>query len=701
VRGAASSTLRTPRPAGTGLVARWALHVALMAALGAFVAARDDRSILVLLIPLALAPVLRWRRVPGALLTLLPAVLRVSLVATLALAVLSRQLRFIQEDLGFRYGGILGWTLAILAVLFILGHRLWPVATTLLPAIVGLLVVSGLKPGVSLFLYFAAASAFALWTFAFVHGGPRRLGAPLAAFLAAAALVSVATVHFLPWAQPHVEQAVARTFAEGTTGLSGESRLGEFGKLAVSDRIVLRVWTSHPQLLRAYVFTRFDGREWSAGERQETRGAKPLLPIPGDLPATALPGVAGNVFVIPPGERPLSGSRGLLETQVLQSVVTDWPLLVPASPRLVRAPTPYLSCSREGVLRWPPYAPARRYGIVHDDPEHIARAEGSSSARAASLGLPARLDPRVRVLAAVLATDAASDRARLANTVAWLQRNFTYSLDVGEFETADPLAEFLFEKKQGYCEYFASAAAVLLRLQGIPARYVKGFGVGPHNFVAGRLGVSDHYLVRDSDAHAWVEAYIRGEGWVEADPTPADGFAVVHERTLGWLDSLVEALRVHGAELWARLVHEGFAGLLGALTATAEALLRALSRRPWATGVLVVAVVLALTWRGLRALVVRLRLRRRSRLERQAALPSELGALLASVEGHWARHGRPRPPSRGLREHLDSLSSDVLSPPAREASAEVVAACYRSAYGGEVPGSGEIERLRGEVARLD
>jgi hypothetical protein len=225
--------------------------------------------------------------------------------------------------------------------------------------------------------------------------------------------------------------------------------------------------------------------------------------------------------------------------------------------------------------------------------------------------------------------------------------------------------------------------------------------VGPHNLVEGAFGVSDHYLVRDSDAHAWVEAYVRGEGWVEADPTPADGFAVVHERTLGWLDSFVEALRVHAAELWARLMHEGLAGLLGALTAAVGALVEGLWRHPVATGAAGFTLLLALGWRRLWALAARLRSRRRARLERQAALPGELGPLLASVERHWARRGRPRPPARGLREHLDSLPPELLSPAEREASAEVVAACYRSAYAGQAPGAGEIERLWREVARLD
>ena len=68
--------------APTGLVARWALHAALIAALGAFVVAQSDRSVLVLLIPLALVQALRWRRAPRLLVTILPVVTHAALVAT-------------------------------------------------------------------------------------------------------------------------------------------------------------------------------------------------------------------------------------------------------------------------------------------------------------------------------------------------------------------------------------------------------------------------------------------------------------------------------------------------------------------------------------------------------------------------------------------------------------------------------------------
>jgi hypothetical protein len=109
--------------------------------------------------------------------------------------------------------------------------------------------------------------------------------------------------------------------------------------------------------------------------------------------------------------------------------------------------------------------------------------------------------------------------------------------------------------------------------------------------------------------------------------------------------------------------------------------------------------VLARDWLG--ALLRRLRARRRARLERQAALPGSLTPLLATVERHWARRGRARPPTSGLQEHLGSLPAGVLSRSAREASAAVVAACYRSAYGGAPPTPSEIALLQRAVAGLD
>jgi transglutaminase-like putative cysteine protease len=106
-----------------------------------------------------------------------------------------------------------------------------------------------------------------------------------------------------------------------------------------------------------------------------------------------------------------------------------------------------------------------------------------------------------------------------------LRHDFEYSLESSEKPLRDPLANFLFVSKRGFCEYFASAMAVMLRTLGIPARVATGFQSGYYNEVSGM------YVLRASDAHVWVEAWFEGRGWVTFDPTPSaansrnDGFS--------------------------------------------------------------------------------------------------------------------------------------------------------------------------------
>jgi hypothetical protein len=96
-----------------------------------------------------------------------------------------------------------------------------------------------------------------------------------------------------------------------------------------------------------------------------------------------------------------------------------------------------------------------------------------------------------------------------------LRREFEYSLETSKAPVRDPLGHFLFDTKKGYCEYFASSMAVMLRTLGVPSRVATGFQSGYFNDVSGL------YVVRASDAHAWVEAWIDSRGWVTFDPTPA------------------------------------------------------------------------------------------------------------------------------------------------------------------------------------
>jgi protein-glutamine gamma-glutamyltransferase len=100
-----------------------------------------------------------------------------------------------------------------------------------------------------------------------------------------------------------------------------------------------------------------------------------------------------------------------------------------------------------------------------------------------------------------------------------LRTQYGYTTELLESEVNDPLAHFLFERRKGHCEYFASAMAVMLRAIHIPSRVVTGFQSGTYNPMTG------WHVIRASDAHSWVEAFLPGYGWKTFDPTPPDGVA--------------------------------------------------------------------------------------------------------------------------------------------------------------------------------
>jgi transglutaminase-like putative cysteine protease len=129
--------------------------------------------------------------------------------------------------------------------------------------------------------------------------------------------------------------------------------------------------------------------------------------------------------------------------------------------------------------------------------------------------LPPDGNPRTRELARDLRREAADDES-FVNAVLNLFRaeEFYYTLEPPPLGR-DPVDEFLFETRRGFCEHYASAFAVLLRAAGIPTRIVLGYQGGEVNPFGGYL------IVHQSDAHAWTEVWLGDRGWVRIDPTAA------------------------------------------------------------------------------------------------------------------------------------------------------------------------------------
>jgi len=133
------------------------------------------------------------------------------------------------------------------------------------------------------------------------------------------------------------------------------------------------------------------------------------------------------------------------------------------------------------------------------------------------LQLPPDLNPRTAALARSWRAAIGDDPIALAERAMTYIRseNFGYSLSPPPLVGAHRMDEFLFETRQGFCEHYAAAFVVLMRGAGVPARVVTGYLGGDYNRVGG------YWIVRNSDAHAWVEILVDGRGWIRADPTAA------------------------------------------------------------------------------------------------------------------------------------------------------------------------------------
>ncbi|WP_352431843.1 transglutaminaseTgpA domain-containing protein [Pyrinomonas sp.] len=300
---------------------------------------------------------------------------------------------------------------------------------------------------------------------------------------------------------------------EGVAGFVGFSegiRLGEIGRLQQSNRIVMRVRIEGDDRMmrlrwRGAALDRFDGRSWA---RSSPRAR-----------------------LVPKGEHDLFqlgtiDSLHRLTTQTVFLEPIDTPVLFVA-PRVVavQGALPFVRLDAEGNLSTLPHPferiTYRVYSeIESDEPwgfgtERLGEIR-YSIADARYLQLPSAIDPRIEQLAQDVIRQARAhtlyEAARAIEN--YLQTSYGYSLEM-KASGEDPLADFLFRVREGHCEYFSSAMAIMLRTQGIAARVVNGFKMGEYNEAA------DVHIVRQRDAHSWVEVYSPAAGrWLSFDPTP-------------------------------------------------------------------------------------------------------------------------------------------------------------------------------------
>jgi len=131
----------------------------------------------------------------------------------------------------------------------------------------------------------------------------------------------------------------------------------------------------------------------------------------------------------------------------------------------------------------------------------------------ASLGLPEGFNPRTAEMMSAWRSEASNDSEIIRRALAYFnQQEFHYTLNP-PLLSRHTVDEFLFDTREGFCEHYASAFTIMMRMAGIPARVVTGYQGGYFN------SIGSYVLVRQSDAHAWSEVWVRGSGWTRIDPT--------------------------------------------------------------------------------------------------------------------------------------------------------------------------------------
>jgi len=277
---------------------------------------------------------------------------------------------------------------------------------------------------------------------------------------------------------------------DGThTGFTDRLRLGLPDPLLQSETLVLRVYGPHTDYLRGRVYDRYDRGVWESSGAGEVRHAA----VPG---APRRGGASTEVRTVSPGAVPLGQGR----------------YFVPLAARDVGTPSGALVVDPTGTFR--PDREAPRVVFFEAGAAQFPAAPPGES----DLRVPANLLPILEPLVAEWARGADNPEDKLLAIERRLRDDFTYSLEPDMSGHQEPaIVHFLLHSRRGHCEYFATALALLARVVGIPARTVGGYRVAEHN------GLGGYDVVREKNAHAWVEAWMSSgaePAWSTLDPTP-------------------------------------------------------------------------------------------------------------------------------------------------------------------------------------
>lgn len=462
--------------------------------------------------------------------------------------------------------------------------------------------------------------------------------------------------------------------SQAVVGFTENVSLGYFGTLRRSSARVMRLrpaapveGTPPPVYVRGAAFDRFDGRAWGratlgfrlkSGKRSDPSGQAWVRP-------------QGALLTFP--TPPAPGASYWIELYPMQVSI----VFTVGAPRTIDGLDMPVSFDHTDTLRASsPINSAVRYRVDAGAPGR-GPAEAAVNLRERALREALRTPPdpsgRVAALAARWTRGLRKPEERIDAVVGRLTREYGYS---AHSEKRSTLEDFLFDARAGNCEYFASAAAVLLRHAGVPTRLVTGFRASDWN------EWNRFYDVRQGNAHAWTEAWIEGRGWIVVDATPAEsGFSAAADALSRRLSRWADALQTR----WYRsvigydqstqrntLLRLSFGRVFGRVQDALETGLKRVLPPLIALGLLLWLLRSARVWlRG--------------------------GDEYESAERLLARKGLPRRPWQTAREFADEVRARR---PELAALSELVEQHYSRRYAGSAPDARSRRRARELLAEL-
>ena len=562
--------------------------------------------------------------------------------------------------------------LAVIAFLMVLAAAVLTVDSTFLLAFAGFMLTA-VATFILMEMRRASASA-AFQSAADDASVSRQMGVSLARVTPALVLLIALAAAVIFFVLPRVSSGYLSAYtptSEIATGFSDRVQLGRIGEIQQSSSLVMHIQIdgdTHGAFdlkWRGVALSLFDGTTWSNPYEHRLVARSPggqfLLSASSDARAgghlihyrVLMEPIADNVFFLAPETLSLGGNYRVVSRDEAGAVF-DADLEHPVS-----------AYDAQSNVAQP--GPAQLRGAAQDYPPAVLLNY---------LQLP-RLDPRIAPLAEQITASESNKYDKAVALERYLRTHFGYTLQLGRSAQRDPLAYFLFERKQGHCEYFASAMAVMLRSLRIPSRVVNGFRTGEFN------DVTSQYLVRASNAHSWVEAYFPGYGWTSFDPTPA---APVPVRT-GWsrwalyADAMASFWRewvvsydvshqyilghraAQGGEQWIRRVRRWERLQYDAWLEAARRTGHAVSDAPWRWGAIALGVVALLILGAYSA-----RLWRAIRRRRVAARPERSPRMAATI---WyervlrllAKRGWQKSPAQTPAEFVASFKNGGVRDP--------------------------------------